>query len=257
MQSTILHGLGPFCCLPHGRSTFAGTVAWMAPEMIRMNGPITEKVDVYSYGIIIWELLTQEAPFAGCHVHNIMWLVGAQGKRPPVPEDTPAPLKDLLSCCWKDNAAERPSFSKIITLVAAMGKLDDQLESQLHEFNLSCAVWQHEINVALDGYKAMQEKHAQLADRVAELELREQLVQEKEAAVQMQLDSLRFAGGMPPGTMVGSLATLTSRPDSQGSRPKHPTKWSESEVYTWVSTLVCEDVRQYCNCFQGNNINGQ
>jgi len=87
--------------------------------------------------------------------------------------------------------------------------------------------------------------------------LREQLVQEKEAAVQMQLDSLRFAGGMPPGTMVGSLATLTSRPDSQGSRPKHPTKWSESEVYTWVSTLVCEDVRQYCNCFQGNNINGQ
>ena len=68
-----------------------------------------------------------------------------------------------------------------------MGKLDDQLESQLHEFNLSCAVWQHEINVALDGYKAMQEKHAQLADRVAELELREQLVQEKEAAVQMNL----------------------------------------------------------------------
>jgi serine/threonine protein kinase len=53
-------------------STFAGTVAWMAPEMIHRKGAVTAKVDVYSYGVILWELLTQEVPFQGCNQANVM-----------------------------------------------------------------------------------------------------------------------------------------------------------------------------------------
>ena len=88
-------------------STFAGTVAWMAPEMIQRTGQITEKVDVYSYGVILWELVTQEVPFAGCNQLQVMWLVASQHKRPPVPEETPAPLKDLLAKCWCQDPTER------------------------------------------------------------------------------------------------------------------------------------------------------
>eukprot|EP00111_Clytia_hemisphaerica_P014486 TCONS_00042650-protein len=44
------------------KMTFAGTVAWMAPEVIR-NDPCSEKVDIWSYGILIWELLTNEIPY--------------------------------------------------------------------------------------------------------------------------------------------------------------------------------------------------
>ena len=43
--------------------TFVGTVAWMAPEVIR-HEPYSEKVDVWSYGVVIWELLTQQRPYS-------------------------------------------------------------------------------------------------------------------------------------------------------------------------------------------------
>ena len=44
------------------KMTFVGTVAWMAPEVIR-HEPYSEKVDIWSYGVVIWELLTQERPY--------------------------------------------------------------------------------------------------------------------------------------------------------------------------------------------------
>ena len=45
------------------KMTFVGTVAWMAPEVIR-HEPYSEKVDVWSYGVVIWELLTQQRPYS-------------------------------------------------------------------------------------------------------------------------------------------------------------------------------------------------
>ena len=45
------------------KMTFVGTVAWMAPEVIR-HEPYSEKVDVWSYGVVIWELLNQERPYS-------------------------------------------------------------------------------------------------------------------------------------------------------------------------------------------------
>ncbi|NWH74494.1 M3K13 kinase, partial [Psilopogon haemacephalus] len=43
------------------KMSFAGTVAWMAPEVIR-NEPVSEKVDIWSFGVVLWELLTGEIP---------------------------------------------------------------------------------------------------------------------------------------------------------------------------------------------------
>jgi serine/threonine protein kinase len=39
-----------------------GTLAWMAPEVLA-NQRYTERADVYSYGIVLWELLTRQCPF--------------------------------------------------------------------------------------------------------------------------------------------------------------------------------------------------
>ncbi len=44
------------------KMTFVGTVGWMSPEMIR-HEPCSEKVDVWSYGVLLWELLMQERPY--------------------------------------------------------------------------------------------------------------------------------------------------------------------------------------------------
>jgi serine/threonine protein kinase len=71
-------------CRPdQGRSTrmsITGTCAWMAPEMIR-NEPCSKSVDVWSYGVVLWELLSGEVPYKvcvcvrplGCGVEN--WLL--------------------------------------------------------------------------------------------------------------------------------------------------------------------------------------
>ncbi len=50
--------------------TVVGSCAWMAPELIR-NEPCNDRVDVWSYGILLWELLTQEIPYK-VHVHALL-----------------------------------------------------------------------------------------------------------------------------------------------------------------------------------------
>ena len=236
-------------------STVAGTVAWMAPEMIRGKG-ITEKCDVYSYGVIVWELLTQEVPFAGCHMHNVMWLVGAQGMRPPVPEGTPAPLQDLLVLCWDNDPKKRPAFSKVMERLQAMRVQDDQLAVQLAEFHERSAYWQQEINIELEKYKLMQEKQMDIVDKEADLARRELLVAEREKALYRHLDSLQLAKGMSSGPAESSYPSL-SQSARATSAEKHPSKWSESEVHNWISTLPEKDIRKYAEIFTQNNINGQ
>lgn len=46
------------------KMTFAGTVAWMAPEAIQELA-CSEKVDIWSFGVVLWELLTCEVPYDG------------------------------------------------------------------------------------------------------------------------------------------------------------------------------------------------
>ena len=54
-------------------SGVVGTPCWMAPEAIRCDStPITPAVDVWSYGVVLWELLTQEAPYSGWVPHAVV-----------------------------------------------------------------------------------------------------------------------------------------------------------------------------------------
>jgi serine/threonine protein kinase len=57
------------------KMSFAGTVSWMAPEIIR-NEPCSEKVDVWSYGVVLWELLTCELPYKDLDSSAIIWGIG-------------------------------------------------------------------------------------------------------------------------------------------------------------------------------------
>ncbi len=45
------------------KMTFVGTVGWMSPEIIR-HELCSEKVDIWSYGVLLWELLMQERPYS-------------------------------------------------------------------------------------------------------------------------------------------------------------------------------------------------
>ncbi|CAL8339040.1 unnamed protein product [Lota lota] len=95
------------------KMSFAGTVAWMAPEVIR-NEPVSEKVDIWSFGVVLWEMLTGEVPYKDVDSSAIIWGVGNNSLQLPVPETCPDGFKILLRQCWSSKPRNRPSFRQIL-----------------------------------------------------------------------------------------------------------------------------------------------
>jgi serine/threonine protein kinase len=95
------------------RMSFAGTVAWMAPEIIR-NEPCSEKVDIWSFGVVLWELLTCETPYKDVDSSAIMWGVGNNSLHLPLPSSCPEGFKLLIKQCCSGKPRNRPSFKHIL-----------------------------------------------------------------------------------------------------------------------------------------------
>lgn len=98
------------------KMTQEGTIAWMAPEVIR-TGRYSKASDVFSYGVVLWELLTSQVPYHKIHYLTVAYTVAMKGCTLPVPSDCPALFKDLMTSCW-ENGGERPAFSAIVATLA-------------------------------------------------------------------------------------------------------------------------------------------
>ncbi|KAL8576599.1 hypothetical protein ACOMHN_025074 [Nucella lapillus] len=95
------------------KMSFAGTVSWMAPEVIR-NEPCNEKVDIWSYGVVLWEIITKEIPYKDVDSSAIIWGVGSNSIHLPVPDTCPEGFKLLMQQCWSAKPRNRPSFRQIL-----------------------------------------------------------------------------------------------------------------------------------------------
>ncbi|XP_012056367.1 PREDICTED: mitogen-activated protein kinase kinase kinase 13 [Atta cephalotes] len=104
------------------KMTFAGTVAWMAPEVIR-NEPCSEKVDIWSYGVVLWELLSGEIPYKDVDSSAVMWGVGSNSLHLPIPTSCPEGYGLLVKQCWSAKPRNRPSF-KLIEMHLAIAAVD-------------------------------------------------------------------------------------------------------------------------------------
>ncbi|KAH9791341.1 protein kinase domain-containing protein [Citrus sinensis] len=78
---------------PMRDSSSAGTPEWMAPELIR-NEPFTEKCDIFSLGVIMWELCTLNRPWEGVLPERVVYAVANEGSRLEIPE---GPLGRLIA----------------------------------------------------------------------------------------------------------------------------------------------------------------
>ena len=101
--------------------------AWSSPEQLRtsssviLNPSITD--DVYSFGMILWEIFTQKQPYQGFEWKKLRRIV-IGGYTPGVPRSFKESIKDILIMCWSSDPLLRPSFSKIAYQISKIENID-------------------------------------------------------------------------------------------------------------------------------------
>ena len=106
-----------------------GTAPYMAPECFSRDCGLTEKCDIYSFGVVLYECVTGLMPWAECRdPFVIAYQVGALKRRPTFPESLsiPDPLKTLIETCWHANPAQRPTSSDVLHVLCCV---QSQLEN--------------------------------------------------------------------------------------------------------------------------------
>lgn len=93
----------------------------MAPEVIRHES-YSSNADVYSFGIVLWQLITREVPFATMTPVQTAYAV-AEGHRPDIPSSTPEQLRHIIEACWDEDSQKRPSFTYIAMALADYAKM--------------------------------------------------------------------------------------------------------------------------------------
>ncbi|KAI6225065.1 Protein kinase domain-containing protein [Aphelenchoides fujianensis] len=111
------------------KMSMVGTSSWISPELIK-NEACTEKVDVWSFGVVAWEILTQEVPFKGLNSMSILFGVGSGNLR--------------LHLCFSPRARNRPTFSSILKHLANLAVEIDAITEDA--WAMRRQVWQKEVN---------------------------------------------------------------------------------------------------------------
>lgn len=99
--------------------TACGTPCWTAPEVLR-NSNYTTKADVYSFSIVLWELVTRQDPYPGMSPFQVIFIVGSKCQRLTIPNSCHIKLKNLIEICWSEDPQSRPSFNEIISYLEGL-----------------------------------------------------------------------------------------------------------------------------------------
>lgn len=93
-----------------------GSLRYMAPE-VALKKPYNNKVDVYSFGILLWQILSLDIPFEHHNVLQHSKLVVKNGVRPKIPSSWPTQIRELLDICWHVEYNRRPEFTDVIEIL--------------------------------------------------------------------------------------------------------------------------------------------
>ncbi|PKY25343.1 kinase-like protein [Rhizophagus irregularis] len=89
-----------------------GVIPYIAPEIFR-GSIFSKEADIYSFGMIMWELTTGCKPFDNVkHDHHLIYKI-LDGERPKITEDTPECYANLMKSCWDADPKKRPSIKDI------------------------------------------------------------------------------------------------------------------------------------------------
>lgn len=106
---------------PSGTKGFGGTEGFMAPEIMRYNGEeeYNEKVDCFSYGMLLYEIVTVRQPFEGHEAVKEAVLDGARPSLSPRDLEYPCSILETMRRCWSGAPELRPSAAALVSVAAA------------------------------------------------------------------------------------------------------------------------------------------
>nr|XP_029138109.1 SH3 and multiple ankyrin repeat domains protein 3-like isoform X2 [Labrus bergylta] len=161
--------------------TVVGTFPWMAPEVIQ-SLPVSETCDTYSYGVVLWEMLTREVPFKGFEGLQVAWLVVEKQERLTIPTSCPASFAELMRRCWQADPKERPQFKQVLVTLETMAN-DSRLPDQCNSFLHNKDQWRCEIESTLERLRKLERelysKEKELEERERRLRLWEERLMER------------------------------------------------------------------------------
>lgn len=111
-----------------------GTLRYMAPEVC-LQKPYSEKVDVYSFGITLWQMARNSIPFDGLYKEHFFRIVVVEGERPKIDTSWPEQFSRLLRQCWDADYRKRPSFSQVVLELESLIENNTSLSSPQSKTN--------------------------------------------------------------------------------------------------------------------------
>ncbi|WIA16690.1 hypothetical protein OEZ85_013348 [Tetradesmus obliquus] len=103
----------------HHTTCTVGTMSHMPPELLRY-GRMSTTVDIYSFGVMMWEMYCREVAFRELHYGQFFEYVVLRDLRPKVPPSMPEDYRLLMERCWSTNPADRPSSKMVCECLALM-----------------------------------------------------------------------------------------------------------------------------------------
>ena len=100
----------------------SGSRRYMAPEAARAGVRYNHQVDVYAFGIVLWQVCSLKKPYADLDKEHHYIHVVLGGVRPKLEGWWPKSLQNLLRRCWDENATERPDMKQVVRLLESVVK---------------------------------------------------------------------------------------------------------------------------------------
>ncbi|XP_061717785.1 mitogen-activated protein kinase kinase kinase 11 isoform X2 [Cydia pomonella] len=172
------------------RMSAAGTYAWMPPEVIK-NSTFSHASDVWSYGVLLWELLTGETPYKGIDALAVAYGVAVNKLTLPIPSTCPEPWRKLMQACWDSSPRSRPLFPEILIQLEHIRQ--SEFTRAPHEsFHTMQEDWRVEIEEVL---RELRRKEKELRCREEELsraQLQQRLIEQNLAQKERELEMREF-----------------------------------------------------------------
>lgn len=112
---------------------YSNKSAWSSPEVLKEGGNVVIKAtthdDVYSFGMILWEIMTEQEPFPDYSLKKLKEMVGEQGYRPALEEFEVPGVQELIKSCWNINPQSRPTFHLVFSTLN--GLISSNLEAMM------------------------------------------------------------------------------------------------------------------------------